>query len=176
MKLAIIIGHNEKNKGFYSKHLNKFEYDFYSAIAMDLNEFADIFFHDPTISSYTQRCLEISNRIGNDYDLVIALHFNAFDTTAEGSECFYWHTNEETKDIATWLSKCYSDKVNGVNRGAKAYKVTNSKLPNGAGEVYYPKVNAILFEPFFGDNKEDCERFDQCVFTILLEELKCKFS
>lgn len=172
MRLAVIIGHTKKDKGFYSPHLRKTEYEFYSEIAMKLKGFADIFFHDPTISSYTQRCIEISKRIGNDYDLVIALHFNAFDGSAEGTECFYWHTNERTKEIATNLCKQYSERFGSVNRGAKPYKVTNNKLPRGAGEVYYPKIDAILFEPLFGDNEKDCEKFCTSEFVKLLCDLK----
>ena len=169
MKIAFIIGHNEKNKGFYSPHLKISEWDFYNGISCELEEIGDVFLHDPTINSYTNRCKDISERIGNNYDLTIALHFNSFNTTVSGTECFYWHNNEATKEIAEYLSSEYSKKVNSNNRGAKGF---DSLADRGAGEVYYPKTNAILFEPFFGDNKEDCEKWNQRVFLQIMLKIE----
>ena len=165
MRIAFIIGHNEKRQGYYSDHLETSEWDFYKGISCELEEIGDVFFHDPTINSYTERCKDISERIGTDYDLTIALHFNSYDTNVGGTECFYWHTNETTKKISEYLSSEYSRKVGSNNRGAKGFDSVNDR---GAGEIYYPKVDAVLFEPFFGDNKEDCEKWNQRVFMQIM--------
>ena len=169
MKIAFIIGHNEKRQGHFSEHLDTFEWDFYNGISCELEEIGDVFLHDPKINSYTNRCKDISERIGDDYDLTIALHFNSFNTKVGGTECFYWHTNETTKKISEYLSSEFSRKVGSNNRGAKPI---NSVGERGAGEVYYPKTNAILFEPFFGDNKEDCEKWNQRVFLQIMLKIE----
>jgi len=173
MNIAFIIGHNKNNKGSYSPHLKKFEYDFYSQWTCNLNLIGDVYIHDSTIIGYTDRCKEISNRIGNDYDLVIALHFNSFNHLVGGTECYYWHTNQQTKLIATWLSNRYSFVASNDNRGSKPY---NDKKELGAGEVYYPKSNAILFEPFFGDYKKDCNSFVIYELINVFEDLRIEFS
>ena len=166
MKVAFIIGHNEKDKGFYSEHLNSTEWDLYNSMRSSLECIGEVYIHDSSINSYTQRCIDISNRIGDKYDLVIALHFNAFNTVANGCEAFYWYSNKDGQKYAQRFVKGYCMLTGTRPRGAKAYNF-NSKgeLPRGAGEVYYPKNTAILLEPFFGDNKEDCERF--CVDKFL---------
>src|SRR5690554_6981960 len=156
MKVAFIIGHNEKDKGSYSKHLNTTEWDLYNSMKNDLECIGHVYTHDSSINSYTQRCIDISNRIGDKYDLVIALHFNSFNTIANGCEAFYWHSNKDGFNYASKFVKGYCVLTGSRPRGAKEYK---SNTERGAGEVYYPKNTAILLEPFFGDNKEDCERF-----------------
>ena len=162
MKVAFIIGHNEKDKGSYSKYLNTTEWDLYNSMKNDLKCIGDVYVHDKTIKSYTKRCIDISNRIGDKYDLVIALHFNAFNTVANGCEAFYWHSNKDGFNYAKKFVKGYCMFTGSRPRGAKPYE---SKTERGAGEVYYPKNTAILLEPFFGDNKEDCEKF--CVDKLL---------
>lgn len=162
MKVAFIIGHNEKDKGAYSQYLNTTEWDLYSSMKNELNCIGDVYVHDKTINSYTQRCINISKRIGDKYDLVIALHFNSFNTVANGCEAFYWHSNKDGFNYAKKFVKGYCTLTGSRPRGAKPYE---TKTQRGAGEVYYPKNTAILLEPFFGDNKEDCERF--CVDKFL---------
>lgn len=169
MKIAIIIGHNEKSKGYFSKHLNVYEWDFYNDLVQDLECIGDVYFHDSSINSYEKRCEDISERIGKKYDLSIALHFNSFNGKAGGTEVFYWHSNKETKEIATFLSDEFSSRSGLANRGAKAYKTAKQR---GAGEVFKPKINAILFEPFFGDNKTDCDKWDKEIFINCLKGIK----
>lgn len=168
-KIAFIIGHNEKSKGFFSTHLKKTEFDFYSDMVQDLEQIGTVFFHDPTISSYTNRCKDIAKRIGSGFDLIVSLHFNAFNGTANGVECFYWHTNGQGFEAAKTFVDNYSKLTGTRPRGAKAYqKNKNGKLPRGAGEVFYTKGTAVLLEPFFGDNKSDCEKFkiDSFLYSI----------
>ena len=173
MKVAFIIGHNEKEKGFYSPHLKVSEWDFYTSMVNDLECLGHVYRHNPNIKSYTQRCIEISERIGRDYDLIISLHFNAFNTVANGCEAFYWHSNNGGFKYAKKFVDSYCMLTGSRPRGAKEYnweivkkegEEDKGKLPRGAGEVYYTKSTTILIEPFFGDNKEDCERFDKDKF------------
>ncbi len=162
MKVAFIIGHNEKDKGFYSETLKKSEWDLYNSMRSSLECIGDVYTHDSSINSYTKRCKDISNRIGSGYDLIIALHFNAFNTVANGCEAFYWHSNKDGQKYAERFVKGYCMLTGVRPRGAKPYEASTQR---GAGEVYYLKNTAILLEPFFGDNKEDCEKF--CIDKLI---------
>lgn len=167
MKVAFIIGHNQNDKGLFSEHLKCAEWDFYTQLSPRLETIGDIYIHDSGITSYTQRCKDISERIGTKYDVVFALHFNGFNGSANGCEAFYWHTNGQSKDIAHSFVHKFTESTGISLRGAKKY---TSKNERGAGEVYYPRASAILLEPFFGDNQEDCDKFDACKFIDAIRE------
>lgn len=172
MKVAFIIGHNEKEKGFYSPHLKISEWDFYTDMVNDLECLGHVYRHNPNIKSYTQRCIEISERIGRDYDLIISLHFNSFNKVVNGCEAFYWYSNTDGFTYAKKFVDSYCKLTGSRPRGAKAYNFNSKgKLPRGAGEVYYTKSTTILLEPFFGDNKEDCERFDKDKFIKAIKNV-----
>ena len=156
MKIAFIIGHNESDKGAFSKLLNKSEWDLYKGMEKSLKSIGDVFYHNPKINGYGARCVEISKRIGKGYDLTIALHFNSFNGKANGCEAFYWHSNAEGFVYAKNFVDSFSKSTGIFNRGAKPYKL---KTDRGAGEVVNPYSTAILLEPFFGDNEFDCSRF-----------------
>lgn len=156
MKIAIVIGHNSKNKGSYSEHLKMTEFEFNSEVANSVND-ADVYFHNPTISSYRKRMKETASRINKKkYDLVIFLHFNSFNTKATGVEVFYYRFNLKGKKYASKLAKTSSNHTDLRNRGSKAM----FKWMRGFWALFYPKATCILFEPFFGDNKTDCEKIE----------------
>lgn len=157
MKIAFIVGHHRRGKGAYSPYFNKTEFDFYKDLELDLMDLGDVFYHNPLIFGYNRRQKEIANRT-KDYDLVFELHFNASaDGDAEGCEAWYYHKNDYTKAISRRFCNSYSSFVKGTNRGAKEFYSRNQR---GFGFAYYQKTNAILLEPFFGDNSRDCLRFD----------------
>lgn len=171
MKIAFAIGHNESDKGSYSPFLDKSEWDLFNEMRNDLECIGDVWTHDKSIKSYTERCKDISERIGSGYDLTIFLHFNSFNGVANGCEAFYWHSNKDAFYRARMFVDVYSDSTKTSPRGAKPYEKVSGKLPRGAGEVYYAKSTAILLEPFFGDNKEDCEKFDKVKFIHAIKEM-----
>jgi len=41
---------------------------------------------------------------------------------------------------------------------------------NGFGFLQKTKGDALLLEPFFGSNKEDCDRFDYCKFQAVIRD------
>lgn len=167
-KKAFIIGHHEKSKGAYSDTLETSEWDFYKSMEEDLKEIGDVFTHNSDILSYTQRCIETGKRVGDDYDMVICLHFNSVSNEeANGVECLYYGSNKKGKYLSKLFNSNMSRDMGYKNRGIKPILRDNQR---GFGELYYVKPTAILIEPFFGSNKEDCERFDK---TKFLEILKC---
>lgn len=168
MKVAFIIGHNESDKGAFSKPLNVSEWDLYKSLESDLKTIGDVFYHDKSIKGYVQRCKEISSRIGKGYDLIVALHFNSFNGSANGCEAFYRHSNIKGYVYAKKFVDTFTKSTGISVRGVKPYV---SETVRGAGEVFYPKSTAILLEPFFGDNVNDCEKFDKCKFIMALRAM-----
>lgn len=168
MRVGFIIGHHEKSKGAYSETLKSSEWDLFRGLESQLSQIGKVYYHNSAIGSYTQRCIDISKRIGKECDIIFALHFNAANKTANGCEAFHWHTNVKGKDVATKFVKYYTDKTGARSRGVKKY--SDIKTERGAGEVYYPQSTVVLLEPFFGDNAEDCKKYSSKVFLDAIKE------
>lgn len=159
MKIAFIVGHTPYSKGAFSKTLDSYEWDFYNLYFDKFNEVGDVFIHDND-NGYTSRQKEMANKT-RDYDLVFELHFNAANTKAKGCEALYYHRNETARKICFAFCDKYTELTGAKNRGTKALNDTNDR---GFGFVYYQKPTAIILEPFFGDNTEDCNLFNIDLF------------
>ena len=161
MKVAGVIGHHDKSKGAYSKHLGMNEFDFYTEVCKHLKRI-DIFTHDSSIRRYRTRVRNTAKTKldPNNYDLVIEMHFNAFDKEANGCETLYFYKSKKGYEYAKKFSKIVSE-CTGItlrpNQGDGTKALVN-KNDRGQASVYYPKAPTILIEPFFGDNKEDCDK------------------
>ena len=167
MKVAIVIGHTKKDKGAYSEHLKISEWDlFKQVIEKDLLLDVDMFLHDPEISSYTKR-QELTAKNTQFYDLVFECHFNAANTKAQGCEALYYHGSKSGKNIATKFVEIWSKETGIKNRGAKPLNVGD----NGYGFVMKTKGTAVLLEPFFGDNANDCDKWNADVFVKVIKQL-----
>ena len=160
MKIAFIVGHTPFNKGAFSKYLNSNEWDFYNSFFDKLNAVGDVFIHDNDLG-YTSRQKEMSKKT-RDFDIVFELHFNASNGSAHGCEALHYHLNETAEKICIAFCEDYTSQTGAKNRGAK--KLSN-KNDRGFGFVNYQKPTAIILEPFFGDNIEDCKRFNIDIFT-----------
>lgn len=162
MKVAFLIGHDEKSKGAISKHLidgkEVSEFDFWKDFVLkNLLDHGDIFVHE-SISSYNKK-QEITAEKTKDYDLVIEFHFNSYNGKAQGVEALYYYKNNKTQAICEEFSNLVSQKMNIRLRGNNG--ATASSSGNGFGFLHKTKNWAILIEPFFGDNKSDCKKFNE---------------
>ena len=176
-KVALVIGHHEKAKGAYSKWLKIREWDFYNEVVQFIDN-ADVFRHDPNISGYVSRIKDTAKRLDEgNYNLVIELHFNAFfDDSANGCETLYYFKNNVSKELSLRFSNMISDSTGIKIRGTGARALANKK-DRGFASVYYPKADAILIEPFFGSNKDDCDRISNagflgCLIHDFIKDLK----
>jgi len=86
----------------------------------------------------------------NKCDIFVSLHVNSGGGT--GCEVLYYHGSNIGKTLAERISNSISNKCGYYNRGAKGnaslYELKNTNMP------------AVIVEPFFLDNKEDCNKFD----------------
>ena len=83
------------------------------------------------------------------YDIYISCHANCFNGTAEGCEVLYYSNT----------GKVYAKKV--VNEIAKlGYKNRGAKFRDNLYVLKKTNAPAIIIEPFFIDNKSDCNRYN----------------
>lgn len=157
MKVAFVIGHHEKDKGAYSPYLKVSEWDFYKEVISYIPE-ASVFYHDSSISSYTERIKNTASKINKvDFDLVIELHFNAASESANGCETLYYYNSKKGAKYAKAFSRTVNDRTGIKLRNNGLKPLVNSK-DRGFASVYYTTAPTILIEPFFGSNEEDVER------------------
>lgn len=162
MKVAFVIGHDKKSKGATSKHLIEgkelSEFDFWKEFVLkNILDYGDIFTHE-SISSYEKKQKGTAEKT-KDYDLVIEFHFNSFNGKAQGVEALHYYKNNKTQAICEEFSALVSEKMGIKKRGLNG--ATASSSGNGYGFLYHSKPWAVLIEPFFGDNKNDCKKYDE---------------
>lgn len=104
-------------------------------------------------NSYLTVLSKIANK-GN-YDLVVQIHFNAFETTSKamGNEVFHWYSNANMKNISTRVNQ----KLNTLykSRGVK----TNKDMNGRDAWLRLNKNPAILIETCFVDSKADTDTY-----------------
>ena len=160
--VAIVDGHTSMKKGASSEWLNRSEYDFWCEFTA-FSQFNDYFKfkHEPFIheylGGYEERQKVMAQRT-KDFDLVIELHFNAFDGKANGSEALVNKDNELMVSVANKYGSLMSE-FGFKDRGVKEIDLENNDQERG--EVFISSMygDAIILEPFFGDNKEDVAKF-----------------
>ena len=167
-KIAFVIGHTLFKKGAYSKILGFSEFDFWWQYKEDLEELGDVYRHNPLIPSYKVR-QRIMAKKTKDYDLVFELHFNMFNGNAKGAEACCYNSISSINLNREFINK-YCSLTGSNNRGVKILK------PNSRGYwfVKSQKPPAILYEGFFGDNKEDVGTFSIKAFKESVKHVSNK--
>lgn len=174
MNIAFILGHHERAKGKFSKHLKMSEWDFYNEVMSHIPD-AKIFYHNPNTNGYLNRQIETAKKLDSvNFDLVIEMHFNSFNTKATGVETFYFHKSIKGKKYAEKFNEVCVRWTGLRLRGAKP--LSNHKQ-DGYGFVQSNKHPSILIEPFFGDNIQDCEAIKNpynmaCIIKDFIENIK----
>ncbi|MGL5962001.1 MAG: N-acetylmuramoyl-L-alanine amidase [Cetobacterium sp.] len=175
MKIALVVGHNTKSKGAYSEGLKLSEYDLFKQVADKVAEHlkgVDVYTRKDT-GSYSKEMSNLLTEIHKTkYDLVIELHFNAFNKVAEGVEVLYYSKSTKGKEWAEQINKIHNSLLGIKIRGLIPIS-DNSK--NGSYGIMKCKYPYILTESFFGDNPKDTakvtvESLVEC-FIIFLKSL-----
>lgn len=170
MKTAVVIGHIPSAQGATSSHLETnqvTEFSYFKDFAeTHLIDICDVFVHED-IKGYDTRQKVMAERT-KDYDLVLELHYNSFNTRAQGVEALYYYKNEKTKLIAQKFSELVNQKMGIKIRGNKG--AVGLSKGNGYGFVKNMKGWALVLEPFFGDNLNDCKKFNKQLFKQVIIE------
>lgn len=166
-RTGIVIGHNWKEPGAYSDYFDENEFHFWKDYTHRLlMPVGEVFYHTDN-SSYSGRQAQMADRT-KDMDLVFELHFNSFNTKAGGSEVVIYKGNKITKE----LGELFISKM-GLYMGydKRSVKEVDRDTDRGYGFLQKTKGNAIILEPFFGDNDSDCKKFSSWRFRNILEEV-----
>ena len=166
MKVAIIIGHDNNRPGAYSKLLKTSEYIYNSEVAAHLSCVADIY-KRPLAGGYKTQMEILAKELNpKKYDLVVELHFNSFNTKANGTETVGFKGNDYTKDIGNSFNEKISNHYQTINRG---HKTTDE---NGRGYWFLKLMNApaLILEPFFGDASESLKFADPAEYACVIKE------
>jgi len=159
-EVLFAIGHTQdSDKGSYSEFLKQSEWDYNRDIANGLN--ADVYVH--TIRDYYQRQRALAKflRENKQYKLVIELHFNGHHTQqANGFEVFAYSGSNKGERYARELADAYIKEYPEMKiRGARGVKFTSHKSERGFYFLNLTPIPALILEPFFGTNKQDCDIF-----------------
>jgi len=166
-KFAFVVGHTEKDKGAYSEKLGISEYDLFKNFATGfLSEVGETFTHDKDISSYTQRQANTAQKTA-EFQYSFELHFNAASPKAKGAEALYYYKNENARIIAEKYCELMVQEMGIKSRGPKPLNDGD----RGFGFVQKQKPTALILEPFFGSNIEDCQKFDMVKYSAVIFKL-----
>jgi len=164
-KVAFVIGHNSRDRGAYSDCLGVSEWDKWNKFYDEhLTRLGDKFNHNLS-RSYTQRQKSMA-KLTKDYDLVFELHFNASSPLANGVEALVYYSNRKMYALGSLYCKLMSESMGIKNRGCK--KVTGG---NGFGFLKETRGSAILLEPFFGSNLNDCQKYKDKKHAQVIEQI-----
>jgi len=168
MKIAVVIGHDKTSPGAYSPHLGQSEYIYNSEVATHLSKIADIY-KRPAGGGYKTQMINLANKINKkDYDLVVELHFNAFNKIANGCEVVIFKGNKYTEKVGQKFCDLITKEYCTKSRGVKEVSQPNDR---GYWFLVLMKADAMILEPFFGDNKESLKFNDTAKYAGLLDKL-----
>lgn len=159
MKVALIIGHNQRSKGAYSSIVGS-EFDYWKRITekiqAEIPELVDVYERKPQ-KYYGQEMREVLQELNkHNYKYCLELHFNAGSPQAHGCECLIYHKNEQAKELASIfmarLQNVFASKIRGI------IPVKTDDTRGGYG-ICHSKDTYILAEPFFGSNPDEALKF-----------------
>ncbi|WP_336163868.1 N-acetylmuramoyl-L-alanine amidase [Fusobacterium polymorphum] len=180
-KFAIVIGHNPRGKGAYSKYLDLSEYEYWRNVCDGINKIddsIDIYSRKPE-QNYIQEMKPVVAEINkHNYELALELHFNAASPQANGCECLVYFKNEQaTKYAELFMKKLKVEYGSNIRKEWNKLKekkidknskeviiektvetegiilITDSKTRGGYG-ICNTNCTYVLVEPFFGTNEE----------------------
>ena len=167
-KIAVVIGHDKTSPGAYSPHLGQSEYIYNSEVATHLSKIADIY-KRPMGGGYKTQMTNLANEINKkDYDLVVELHFNAFNKIANGCEAVIFKGNKNTETIGKRFCDLITKEYNTKSRGVKEISQQNDR---GYWFLALMKADALILEPFFGDNEESLKFNDPAKYADVLAKI-----
>lgn len=163
MKVALIIGHNSRNKGAYSPIIGS-EFDYWKRIAMKIkNIISDVVdvYERSSNKYYTREMFQVLEKLNQfQYGFCLELHFNSsIDKMANGCECYIYHTNNKAKMLATNFMHQLHNIFNVKIRNNHGINLVASSHTRGGYGICRSKWTYILIEPFFGSNPGEAIKF-----------------
>jgi len=164
MRVAVIIGHNNKDEGARNKNFEASEFSFNEKLAknIQLNYHSLVDFSQEINLKIDQAEIEIVYRETNyselprqinelNPDLIVSLHCNAFNEEVNGCEMLYYHKSEAGKKVAQIFQNEIVNLFENKDRGIKP----KTSEDRGGYLLRYTNAPCIIAEPFFIDNDEE---------------------
>lgn len=163
MKVIIVVGHSKEDQGARNSSYGVSEFVFNEALALDIKkQFGDLFNfnkHEIVIVYRENGLKELPSEINElKADLIVSLHCNAFNKSANGCEMLYYHKSEKGKEISSIFQNHLVKRLGNKDRGIKSRTVED----RGGYLLRYTNAPCIIVEPFFIDNDEEFLRADEC--------------
>lgn len=159
-KIALVIGHNAASQGAVRATDKRSEYDWNGDLA------AAIMAHSPGMYRIFRRpagkgySAEIKFVYGEvdawGADASIELHFNALTATATGTETLTSGSTGSLK-LARLIQPAMVSALKLPDRGLLVRKRTE----RGGASLFAGRAPAVLIEPYFGSNRNDCAAADR---------------
>lgn len=113
-------------------------------------------FRDDDNSDLAQVVRDV-NQVADKGDILLSIHFNAFNGSARGTEALVYHDVDEcTERVAQSLTSEISEVLGTIDRGVK---YENQGRHSRLAILNDTKTASILLEVCFVDNKEDVEAY-----------------
>lgn len=113
-------------------------------------------FKDDDDASLKQVVADV-NRVADKGDILLSIHFNAFNGSARGTEALVYHNVDEcTERVAQSLTCEISEVLGTVDRGVK---YENQGRHSRLAILNDTKTKSILLEVCFVDNQKDVEAY-----------------
>jgi len=167
--IAICIGHSRKisgryDGGAYSVPLKISERDFNLKVATELQKIladrkiSSKIFSDYAGSGYGTAMFNVANQVRMARaTFAIELHFNSASPEASGHEWLYWHSSLLGRRIAQKFNDEFSKVFPKIKaRGLKSIM----KQDRGGKFLELTHCPAVILEPFFGSNAQDCAKIN----------------
>lgn len=166
MKIAVVIGHEPEAPGAFSQYLGKTEYDYNTEVAKHLPSEIDVYTR-PKGGGYKSKMKALAEKMyAGNYNLVLSLHFNAFNNLANGTEALIYRKNERSRRFAELYCRNITKTYGTKDRGVKELSVPSDR---GYWFVFFQEGDAIILEPFFGDNEEAKRFADPAKLACVIE-------
>lgn len=159
MKVCIDIGHCPSAPGAENRNYHISEYRFWSTYAPRLANYLRGYGHDAVIVNREMdgggtgmtACVRTCNEA--NADIIVALHANAYNGKASGTETLYWHTSPRGKRLAQCIQAQMVKALGLPDRGIKPITGTE----RGGAQLRETVAPCVIVEPFFIDNDNDYE-------------------
>jgi len=163
MKIAIVIGHKKSSPGAVNENYDVSEHQFNTNLAYSIGR--ELLKDPGTLAEnivIVHRKTNYKNLPGeiNDLepDLIVSLHCNAFNKSANGCEMLYYHKSTKGKEVARIFQNHIVQRLDNKDRGIKPKTAEDL----GGYLLRYTKACCIIAEPFFIDNDDELLRADEC--------------
>lgn len=159
MKIALVVGHNERAQGAVRATDGRTEFDWNGDLAQLVHEieprYTRVFWRTPEggYSREIDRVYAEVNAWGADCSL--ELHFNAATPAATGCETLSSGTRGSLA-LARLVQRYTLDVLPIPDRGVKV----RGRTERGGRSLWAGRPPAIMTEPYFGSNRRDCALAD----------------